>query len=139
MNASSGELIERIIEERSGPLTNGSSTPVSPKSAASFSELDPFQFLACGCGEEHNDFSLEAQTPDQADGPVGPIEQGRQSRNSSASAGTVSDLIYTSSVRRSVSDGPTPLNLPCAISESIPAPIRDVRPFSSVKEFLSNP
>ena len=137
LNASSGELIGRITEERSGPSTNCSPTAVSPKSAASFSELDPL--IDRTFGEECSDFSLEARTPDQVNGPVGPTELGRRSWRSSASAGTGASLSGTCSIQRSVSDGPTLLNLPCAISESVSASIRDGRPFSSVRELLPNP
>ena len=137
LNASSGELIGRIAEERSDPSTNCSPTAVSPKSAASFSELDPLKLLHSS--PKVRSSSLEARTPDQVDGPVGPTELGRRSRSSSASAGTGASLSGTCSIKRSVSDDPTLLNLPCAISESVSASIRDGRPLSSVRELLPNP
>lgn len=107
-------------------LADGSSTAGSPLSAASFSEWDPF--LDRTFGEEYSNFSPVAQIPHQTDSPAGSTELDQWSRNSSTSASTRASPSGKSSIHLSVSDGPTPLNLPCAFSEC-PSPHPSCRNF----------
>ena len=86
-----------------------------------FSEWDPF--LDDTFGEEYSNFSLPGQTPHQIGSPAESTEPDQRSRSSSTSTSTHESPSGKSSTHLSVSNGPTPLNLPYASPECFSASI----------------